>query len=321
MAWKRALAGGAAGTGAALAGLTARYAAGVARADRSWPAQLEPGLRDLGEVGEVSILPLVERLTVGGRGLIGEPGVSYLVRTGATRLLFDSGLSGGRARSALTHNAGVLGVDLGDLDAVVISHLHLDHVGGWRALRQRTFAFSGEPLEPRGVPAHVPTNMQHPRAGVIPTTGARVVAPGIAVLPPLPRMLFLGPVAEQALVVNVRGFGLVLITGCGHPGSSKSSASPSRSSTCPSAPWSGGCTCRSTRPGHRWSRRPCWATRTRRGSPSANAAPPTSSTRSTPVAPGWSRCPATTAPRGPSTRSAAASATATRPREWAKNCE
>jgi 7,8-dihydropterin-6-yl-methyl-4-(beta-D-ribofuranosyl)aminobenzene 5'-phosphate synthase len=30
-------------------------------------------------------------------------------------------------------------------------------------------------------------------------------------------MLFLGPIAEQALVVNVRGFGLVLITGCGHP--------------------------------------------------------------------------------------------------------
>jgi 7,8-dihydropterin-6-yl-methyl-4-(beta-D-ribofuranosyl)aminobenzene 5'-phosphate synthase len=31
-------------------------------------------------------------------------------------------------------------------------------------------------------------------------------------------MLFwLGGIAEQALVVNVRGFGLVLISGCGHP--------------------------------------------------------------------------------------------------------
>jgi len=44
------------------------------------------------------------------------------------------------------------------------------------------------------------------------------MAPGMAVLPPLPRMLFWpGYIAEQALVVNVRGFGLVLITGCGHP--------------------------------------------------------------------------------------------------------
>jgi 7,8-dihydropterin-6-yl-methyl-4-(beta-D-ribofuranosyl)aminobenzene 5'-phosphate synthase len=218
MSWRTAVAGGAAVAGAALAGSAVRYAAGVARADRAWPAQVEPGLRDLGEVDEVSILPLVERLTVDGRGLIGEPGLSYLVRAGGTRLLFDSGLSGGRNRSALAHNADALGVDLGDLDAVVISHLHVDHVGGVRAMRRRTFAFSAEPLEPRGVPAHVPTEMRHPRAEVIPTTAPRTVAPGVAVLPPLPRMLYwLGYVTEQALVVNVRGFGLVLISGCGHP--------------------------------------------------------------------------------------------------------
>jgi 7,8-dihydropterin-6-yl-methyl-4-(beta-D-ribofuranosyl)aminobenzene 5'-phosphate synthase len=69
-----------------------------------------------------------------------------------------------------------------------------------------------------GVLAHVPTAMQHPRADVVPTTGPTVIAPGVAVLPPLPRMMFcLGYSAEQALVVNVRGFGLVLISGCGHP--------------------------------------------------------------------------------------------------------
>jgi 7,8-dihydropterin-6-yl-methyl-4-(beta-D-ribofuranosyl)aminobenzene 5'-phosphate synthase len=45
-----------------------------------------------------------------------------------------------------------------------------------------------------------------------------VLASGVAVLPPLPRMMFwIGPVAGQALVVNVRGFGLLLVTGCGHP--------------------------------------------------------------------------------------------------------
>ena len=50
------------------------------------------------------------------------------------------------------------------------------------------------------------------------TTGSTVIGPGMAVLPPLPRMLFWpGYVTEQALVVNVAGFGLVLISGCGHP--------------------------------------------------------------------------------------------------------
>ena len=218
MPWNRGIAAAAAGTGVVLAGLIARYAAGAARADRSWPGQVEARLRDIGEVDEVSILPLVERLTRDGSGLTGEPGVSYLIQAGGARVLFDSGLSGGKARSALVRNAEKLGVDLGGLDAVVISHLHADHVGGVRAMRQHTFTFSREPLEPREVPAYVPAPMRHPRADVIPVTAPRVIAAGLAVLPPLPRMLFWpGYISEQALVVNVRGYGLVLISGCGHP--------------------------------------------------------------------------------------------------------
>jgi 7,8-dihydropterin-6-yl-methyl-4-(beta-D-ribofuranosyl)aminobenzene 5'-phosphate synthase len=173
MPWSRVLA---AGSAAGLAALAGRYAAGAARADR--PVQIEARLSDLGEVDEVSVLPLVERLIPEGSGLAGEPGVSYLIRAGTIRVLFDSGLSGGKPRSALARNAAMLGAGLGDLDAVVISHLHADHVGGLRAMRRRTFAFAAEPLEPRGVPAYVPT---------------------------------------QVLVVNVRGFDLVLISGCGHP--------------------------------------------------------------------------------------------------------
>jgi 7,8-dihydropterin-6-yl-methyl-4-(beta-D-ribofuranosyl)aminobenzene 5'-phosphate synthase len=218
MPWNLGIAAAGAGTGVALAGLMARYAVGARRADRAWPVQVEAGLRDIGEVDEVSILPLVERLTRSGSGLAGEPGVSYLIQAGGTRVLFDAGLSGGKARSALARNAQKLGVDLGSLDAVVISHLHADHVGGLQAMRQHTFTFSREPLEPRGVPAYVPAQMQHPRADIIPVMGPRVIAPGLAVLPPLPRMLFWpGYISEQALVVNVRGYGLVLISGCGHP--------------------------------------------------------------------------------------------------------
>jgi len=61
-----------------------------------------------------------------------------------------------RAARLLVRNARMLGVSLTDLDAVVISHLHPDHVGGLRAMRQHSFAFSREPLEPRGIPAHCP---------------------------------------------------------------------------------------------------------------------------------------------------------------------
>jgi 7,8-dihydropterin-6-yl-methyl-4-(beta-D-ribofuranosyl)aminobenzene 5'-phosphate synthase len=101
----------------------------------------------------------------------------------------------------------------------VIFHPHADHVGGPRMLRRHSFGFSPDPLEPRGLPAYVPVpGTVHDRADVVPTTCPRVIAPGVAVLPPLPAAMFLlGPVLEQALAVNVRGFGLVVLTGCGHP--------------------------------------------------------------------------------------------------------
>lgn len=216
MPWVARTAG--AGTLTAFAAAALRYASRRDSVERSWPVQVEPRLTGIGEVDRVSILPLVERL-VPAPGLRGEPGVSYLLRADGTTLLFDTGLNPRRqADSALVDNADALGVDLRSLDGIIISHLHLDHVGGVRSQLRRSFAFSAEPLEPRGVPAYVPTQMSHDRADVVPTTGPRVIAPGVAVLPPLPRMLFwLGAVAEQALVVNVRGFGLVLVTGCGHP--------------------------------------------------------------------------------------------------------
>lgn len=209
---------------AAAGALAARYVTGRNQAERSWPAEVAPRLTNIGEVDWVSILPLVERLVPedperAGTPLGGEPGVAYLIRTDKTTLLFDVGFNRrASARSLLVANADALGVDLGSLDAVVVSHLHPDHVGGLANLRRRTFSFAAEPLEPRGVPAYVPTEMQHGRADVLVTTAPRVIAPGVAVLPPLPRMLFwLGLVAEQGMIVNVRDFGLVLVTGCGHP--------------------------------------------------------------------------------------------------------
>ncbi len=204
---------------AAVGGLAARYTSQRSRIEPSWLTDTAPTLTSIGEVDQLSIVPLVERL-VPSEQLRGEPGVCYLLRAGDTTLMFDAGLNlRGQAQSTLVRNAAALNVDLRRIDAVVVSHLRADHVGGFRSQRRRTFAFSVEPLEPKGLPAYVPTPMSHDRAEVVLTTGPRVIAPGVAVLPPLPKMMFwLGAVAEQALVVNVRGFGLVLVSGCSHPG-------------------------------------------------------------------------------------------------------
>lgn len=198
------------------AGLAGRYAAGRRAADRDLARTVDRRLSDLGDVERLSILPLVERQA--GDGLRGEPGVSYLVRADDLTLLFDTGLGVGGGRTVLDHNVDHLHVDWSSIHAVVVSHLHADHVGGPRQQLRHTFAPGADHPVPRGTPAYVPTEMVHPAADVAVVQEATVIGPGVAVLPPLPRMLFwLGPVAEQALVVNVRGRGLVLVTGCGHP--------------------------------------------------------------------------------------------------------
>jgi 7,8-dihydropterin-6-yl-methyl-4-(beta-D-ribofuranosyl)aminobenzene 5'-phosphate synthase len=213
MRGQRSLAVGA----AAAAALAGRYIAARNRADRQTIAELDTRLANLGEVERLSILPLVERHTH-GPGFHGEPGVSYLLKADGLTLLFDTGLGMGRGMTALESNAGALGVALEDLDCVVISHLHADHVGGARFQFRHTFGFGREHTVPRTVTAFVPTAMTHAQADVCVVDESRVIGPGVAVLPPLPRMLFwAGLIAEQALVVNVRGRGLVLITGCGHP--------------------------------------------------------------------------------------------------------
>jgi 7,8-dihydropterin-6-yl-methyl-4-(beta-D-ribofuranosyl)aminobenzene 5'-phosphate synthase len=60
---------------------------------------------------------------------MGEWGLAVLVETGDSRVLLDTGWG-----LALAHNARELGVDLSHLDALALSHGHLDHTGGLDAV-------------------------------------------------------------------------------------------------------------------------------------------------------------------------------------------
>jgi 7,8-dihydropterin-6-yl-methyl-4-(beta-D-ribofuranosyl)aminobenzene 5'-phosphate synthase len=59
------------------------------------------------------------------RGLLGEWGLSILVQVGGRGVLFDTGLG-----ISAACNATVLGVDLREVERIVLSHGHLDHTGG-----------------------------------------------------------------------------------------------------------------------------------------------------------------------------------------------
>jgi 7,8-dihydropterin-6-yl-methyl-4-(beta-D-ribofuranosyl)aminobenzene 5'-phosphate synthase len=201
----------------AAGGLVVRFHLGRRRADQMWAAARYPKLKDIGTVKHLTILPLIDRHTARD-DLMGESGVSYLVRADDTTILFDVGLNQrGEHPSPLLRNMQALGVTLEEVDYIAISHLHLDHVGGMEYQRKRTFALSGEPLDLSGITAFVPEPMSHPTAKAEVVEGPRSIAPGVASLGAIPRQLFFfGWTPEQSLVVKVEGKGIVLITGCGH---------------------------------------------------------------------------------------------------------
>jgi 7,8-dihydropterin-6-yl-methyl-4-(beta-D-ribofuranosyl)aminobenzene 5'-phosphate synthase len=204
--------------GAALAVLTLRFRRNQQRADEAWTS-LKPQPLDLETVERLSIMPLVDARTA-NEDLLGEAGVSYFVQAGATRVLFDLGFNAGKVSpSPLQQNAEILGVDLDTADVVVISHRHLDHVGGLKAQMAHSFVLPTVKMERNGTTVYVPEPLQHPAADVRLVEGPQHIAPGVVTLGPISRALFvMGLTPEQALAVNVAGKGIVLIVGCGHQG-------------------------------------------------------------------------------------------------------
>lgn len=73
---------------------------------------------------QVTVTVLVDNMA-GTNAVLGEWGASFLVSTDQTRLLFDMG-----AGQTLISNARALNVDLTQLEAMVISHVHYDHTRG-----------------------------------------------------------------------------------------------------------------------------------------------------------------------------------------------
>ena len=187
-------------------------------------------------------------------GLRAEHGFSALVtvRTGNTSssLLFDAGAS----PDGLTVNAERLGIDVGGLQGVVLSHGHFDHTGGLGGLA-RLRGRSGLPLTvhpavwtrrrlelPGGQGLEMPTlsrgALEREGFAVIERRQPSLLVGGILVTGEVDRVTEfehgMPPqhqawnghdwqhdptvIDDQALVISVRGRGLVVITGCGHAG-------------------------------------------------------------------------------------------------------
>lgn len=72
----------------------------------------------------MNIITLIDNLTY-GKNLIGEHGFSVFIDNENEKILFDTGQSGN-----FIYNAIKLGIDLSEINFVIISHGHYDHIGG-----------------------------------------------------------------------------------------------------------------------------------------------------------------------------------------------
>ncbi len=190
-----------------------RFARERRSADEAWRRQQPERIADIGTVKRLTILPLLDCFAA-DPALATQPGVSYLVKADETTILFDVG---GNPQDPdalqLVSNAGKLGVDLGSVSFVMISHLHADHVGNLRALLTSSPAAARLAATPVLLPAPVRT----PRPNYRVIEGPTVLAKGVASTGPIAKAYWgMGTVSEQALAVNVEGEGIVLVSGCGH---------------------------------------------------------------------------------------------------------
>jgi metal-dependent hydrolase (beta-lactamase superfamily II) len=193
-----------------------RLGRGIERAEQAWKEYRTAAVGDFGSTRSLSILPLVD-WHASRPGLQTEAGVSYLIRTDRSAILFDVGYNrGSRDPSPLLHNMGALGIGVDDFDTIVISHDHLDHVGGMKWSRQGTFSLGNQQIDLNGKRAFTPVPMSYPGLAPVHAKDPTVLAEGVATTGTIPRQLLIGWVEEQALVVNVADRGLVLIVGCGH---------------------------------------------------------------------------------------------------------
>ena len=133
-------------------------------------------------------------------------GFSCLVEADNTKILFDTGGN----PEILLLNLEALGFNPEDLDLVVLSHIHGDHTGGLEAVLSRN------PKITVALPASFPENFKEQLrelgCSVVEVSSPRELCPGVGTTGVLG-----GMVEEQALIVRTCR-GLLIVTGCAHPG-------------------------------------------------------------------------------------------------------
>jgi len=121
-------------------------------------------------------------------------------------ILFDTGWSG----QILQENMQRLGLAFGDVDVVVLSHMHWDHIGGLDAVLNDNAQLAVH--VPRSFSQHLKEEIRRTGATVVETDHHHPLCPGAWTTEVLT-----DTIEEQALCIQTAD-GTVVVTGCAHPG-------------------------------------------------------------------------------------------------------
>ena len=162
--------------------LLIRFCRGKRKAEKYWREAGVREIADLGATKHLTILPLVDWYT-SGEGLKGEAGVSYLIKTDTSSILFDVGYNVEQSDpSPLLRNMKQLGVSMDDFDTIVISHNHCDHVGGTRWEKGKSFSLTTHQVSLEGKVVYTPIPMTYPGLNPLCTEAPTVIALGVATI-------------------------------------------------------------------------------------------------------------------------------------------
>jgi 7,8-dihydropterin-6-yl-methyl-4-(beta-D-ribofuranosyl)aminobenzene 5'-phosphate synthase len=185
---------------------------------------------------------------------LAENGISLLIEVELngqiSRILLDAGLT---ARVVM-HNADLLGIDMKSVDHVMLSHGHPDHFGGIQGVLREIghpvpLVIHPDAFDPRYINHPSGQVMRYINLGLTKSAmeeaGARlvlnkaplIIAPGVMVSGEIPRVVdferdkpggrivvrdgqvVTDPIGDyQALIINLRGHGLIVLDMCGHAG-------------------------------------------------------------------------------------------------------